>query len=61
MKELGYHEGYRYAHDYEGAYVAQEYLPDELAGARFFEPGTMGFENEIAKRLEWWRKRKEEG
>jgi putative ATPase len=61
MQELGYHQGYRYAHDYEGAYVPQEYLPDELAGTRFFQPGTMGFEKEIAKRLAWWRKRREEG
>ena len=61
MKDLGYHQGYRYAHDYEGAYAPQEYLPDELAGRRFFEPGQMGFEREIAKRLEWWRNRKAEG
>ena len=61
MKELGYHEGYKYAHDYEDAYVPQEYLPDELAGKHFYEPGTLGFEKEIAKRLEYWRKRKAEG
>jgi len=59
MKDLGYHEGYKYAHDFEGAYVAQEYLPDELAGSRFFQPGSMGFEKKIARRLEWWRSRRE--
>ncbi len=32
MKDLGYHEGYKYAHDYSGNYVAQQYLPDNLAG-----------------------------
>ncbi|NJD11561.1 MAG: replication-associated recombination protein A [Gemmatimonadetes bacterium] len=61
MKELGYHAGYKYAHDFEGAYVPQEYLPDELAGRTFFEPGGLGFEKEIARRLEYWRKRKAEG
>jgi putative ATPase len=61
MKDLGYGQGYRYAHDYEGAYVPQDYLPDELAGRRFYEPGELGFEREVAKRLEWWRKRKQEG
>lgn len=38
MKDLGYHEGYKYAHDYSGNYVAQQYLPDNLAGARFWHP-----------------------
>lgn len=38
MKDLGYHEGYKYAHDYKNNYVEQQYLPDELAGVRFWEP-----------------------
>lgn len=38
MKQLGYSEGYKYAHDYPGHYVAQQYLPDELLGARFWNP-----------------------
>jgi putative ATPase len=54
MKELGYHEGYRYAHDYEGGAVDQQHLPDELRGARFYEPGSYGFEKEIRRRLAWW-------
>jgi putative ATPase len=58
MKELGHGEGYRYAHDSATGYSAQEYLPDELRGQRFYEPGTFGFEKEIAKRLEWWAKQK---
>jgi putative ATPase len=56
MKELGYHEGYRYAHDYEGGAVEQQHLPDELAGERFYEPGQYGFEKEIRKRLDWWER-----
>ena len=54
MKELGYHRGYRYAHDSPEAYLPQEYLPDELRGTTFYTPGTMGHEKKIAERLEWW-------
>jgi putative ATPase len=54
MKELGYHEGYQYAHSVPEAYIPQVYLPDELAGTTFYEPGPFGFEKEIAKRLAWW-------
>jgi putative ATPase len=57
MKELGYHEGYQYAHSVPEAYIPQEYLPDELRGTVFYEPGPFGFEKEIAKRLSWWRQR----
>ena len=48
MKELGYHEGYQYAHAVPEAYIPQEYLPDALAGSAFYAPGPFGFEKEIA-------------
>jgi putative ATPase len=54
MKELGYHEGYQYAHGVPEAYIPQEYLPDKLKGSVFYEPGPFGFEKDIAKRLAWW-------
>src|SRR4051794_10254692 len=54
MKELGYHRGYRYAHDSPAAYLPQEYLPDELRGTTFYTPGGFGHEKRIAERLEWW-------
>ena len=54
MKDLGYHAGYRYAHDAKEHFVPQEYLPDELAGERFYEPGPFAYERDIARRLEWW-------
>ena len=38
MKAMGYGKGYKYAHDYEGAKVDQQHLPDELKDARFYEP-----------------------
>jgi putative ATPase len=60
MKELGYHAGYRYAHDEPGAYAPQEYLPDALRGANFYQPGEFGFEKKVAERLAWWAARKAE-
>ncbi len=57
MKELGYHEGYQYAHNDPEAYIPQQYLPDELKGTSFYEPGPFGFEKEIRKRLDWWSTR----
>jgi putative ATPase len=53
-RALGYGKGYRYAHDYEGAYVSQRYLPDGV-DARFYEPGEQGYEQVIAERLSRWR------
>jgi putative ATPase len=61
MKELGAGADYKYAHDSETGYVAQEYLPDELRGTRLYQPGPFGFEKEIAKRLEWWAKQRGTG
>jgi putative ATPase len=58
MKELGYHAGYRYAHDSPDAYLPQEYLPDELRGKFFYTPGSFGHEQRIAERLEWWARLK---
>jgi putative ATPase len=64
MKDLGYHAGYRYAHDSADAYLPQVYLPDELRDATFYSPGAFGFERDVAKRMAWWdslRRRAESG
>lgn len=50
-RKLG-HVGYQYAHDFPNHYVEQQYLPDELAGTRFYEPGTLGYEEIIRKHFE---------
>jgi putative ATPase len=55
-KTLGY-EGYQYAHDGEGHYVPQAYLPE---GRRYYEPGDQGAEKRIKERLDYWRARFEE-
>jgi putative ATPase len=60
MHELGYGEGYQYAHDYDGAYVPQQYLPDALRGARWYEPTESGYEKTVKERMEWWEKIKRE-
>ena len=57
MKELGYGKGYRYDHDYDEAYAPQQYLPDGIAGERFYEPSDFGFERKIRERLEHLKKR----
>ena len=55
MKGLGYGAGYLYPHDYENAVVEQDYLPDALAGRRYYEPSDRGREREIGERLRAWR------
>jgi putative ATPase len=58
MKEEGYGEGYKYAHDYdEGVVPGETYLPDALAGASFYEPTDRGEEAKIKARLESVRKK----
>jgi putative ATPase len=52
MKELGHGEGYRYAHDEEGAFAAGEtYLPDGLAPQNWYQPTDRGLEQRIAEKL----------
>lgn len=45
MKELGYGEEYKYAHDYNNNFVNQEFLPDDIKGTAFYEPGNNSREN----------------
>jgi putative ATPase len=58
MKELGYHKGYLYDHDYEEGYAGQECLPERLAGRKFYEPKGHGYEKNILERMEWLRLKK---
>lgn len=51
MQDLGYHEGYQYAHNFQGNFVEQEYLPDMLRGAKFYEPGQTPREEETRRTL----------
>jgi putative ATPase len=60
MKDLGYGQGYQYAHDFEEQTAAMDCLPESLAGHRFYEPKQSGLEKEIAERLEAMRKARSE-
>ena len=52
MKDLGYGKDYRYDHAEADAHAAgQQFLPDALAGTKFYVPTTRGFEGRIAERL----------
>ncbi len=58
MADLGYHDGYLYPHDYPGHYVAQQYLPDELAGQQLWQPQPhSASEARIAQRMEALKKK----
>lgn len=56
MKKHGKGVGYKYPHDYPGNVVAQQYRPDVVQGNTYYEPGTEGFEKEVARRVAAARK-----
>jgi len=52
MKDLGYGREYKYAHSYEGNFIRDNFLPEEIKGIKLYEPGTTPKEEEIRKKLE---------
>jgi len=56
MKSLGYGDGYAYDHDVEGGVSGQNYFPDGMARARFYEPKPIGAEAKVRERLDAWNK-----
>ena len=53
MSEAGYAKGYKYAHDFDGSFVEQEFLPESIAGRRFYKPNLQNStEAKIAERME---------
>ena len=54
MKQLGYGVGYAYDHDAVDGFSGQDYFPDGMERAAFYEPQDRGFEREVAKRLQHW-------
>ncbi len=57
MKELGYHKGYKYAHDYGNNFVDMEYLPEKIAGTKLFEPSNNPKEQSLRELLQkLWKK-----
>lgn len=58
MKDLGYGEGYKYAHDYENEFINQEFLPNLLSGTKFYDPGSNPKEKTIREFLKIrWKKK----
>jgi putative ATPase len=51
-ERLGHGKGYQYSHDAPHAIAAQQYLPDELVGRRYYTPSDRGYERQVAERLE---------
>ncbi len=58
MKKMGYGKDYKYPHDYDYHFIPQEYFPEGVKNKKFYEPGDLGFEKEIKKRMKWWEKLK---
>jgi putative ATPase len=56
MKQIGYGSGYQYDHNAEDGFSGQNYFPDGMAREEFYQPVERGFEREILKRLEYWKK-----
>jgi putative ATPase len=54
-KGLGHGQGYDYPHDHEGHWTPQQYLPDSVAGTRFYQPSDQGYEEQVRQRLQRWR------
>jgi putative ATPase len=57
-RALGAGENYKYPHDFDGAYVPEDYLPDALVGEEIYTPGDSGFERELAARYAALKARK---
>ncbi len=56
MKDLGYGNGYEYDHDVEDKFSGQDYFPDAMSRVDIYQPDGIGFEKEIVKRLNYWKK-----
>ena len=54
-KGFGHGKGYLYPHLFDGHWVGQQYLPDELVGKQFYHPSGIGYEAQVAERLTRWR------
>ncbi len=54
MKEIGYGKSYQYAHDSAMETTDMETMPERLRGRKYYEPGELGFEKEMRKRIDWW-------
>jgi len=56
MKDIGYGDGYQYDHATEKGFLGQNYFPENMPREEFYQPVDRGFERDIGKRLEYWKK-----
>ncbi len=54
MKDVGYGKDYDYAHDFAFSTTDMETFPKKLKGRKYYEPGSLGLEKDIQKRIDWW-------
>jgi putative ATPase len=59
MQEEGFGAGYEYDHDAPDAFSGQDYFPEDLGRQAFYDPVERGFERELRKRLEYWKRLRE--
>ena len=55
MRSMGYGKEYKYPHNFDGHYVPESYLPEQLEGQHYYVPSAEGREREIGERLDQWR------
>lgn len=56
VRQFGYGKEYKYAHDFPGGFVPQQYVPEEVGGRIYYTPTEHGFEAEVRRRLRaWWK------
>ena len=60
MKSLGHGANYQYPHEHEGHFVVENYLPEAIAGERYYEPSASGYEKTIGERVAWWRAKRDD-
>ena len=60
MKDIGYGKGYAYDHDSEEGFSGQDYWPEEMDPATFYEPTDRGFEARISERIAFWNERRKQ-
>jgi putative ATPase len=59
MKDLGYHKGYKYPHDFDNHFILEDYLPKELSDTQYYHPTENGQEKSILERLKFlWKNKK---
>ena len=62
MRDMGYGEGYKYAHDFEDNFTRTQNLPDSLKDKRYYRPGSQGYERTVRERMErWWGRTDRDG